>query len=61
MHDNHYFTADGQVQICGKNLTDMQASGMESGSTEAKLPSDDTIIGWAADLLKIQATQELLV
>merc|ERR1711957_773307 len=61
MHDNHYFTADGQVTMCGKNLTDMQASGMESGSTEAKLPSDDTIIGWAADLLKIQATQELLV
>merc|ERR1711871_499187 len=43
---NHFFTGTGNVSICNKPLNDV-----DPASTVAKLPSDETIFGWAKDLL----------
>jgi hypothetical protein len=54
MSDNAYFTPDGTVSECGMSLADWQEKGdSEKGSTAAKTPSDDTIIGWAKEKLGI--------
>ena len=49
MHDNQYFTNSGDVKECGKSLKDM--GDFDKGSTVAKTPADDTIIGWAKEKL----------
>ena len=51
--DNAYYTPDGAITECGANLTEWQALGNDAGSTVARLPDDDTIIGWAVELLDI--------
>jgi len=51
MHDNSYFTSTGDVQECGKSLADWMKAGGEKGSSVAKIPTDDAIIGWAKVLL----------
>ena len=54
MHDNSYFTSSGDIKECGKSLGDLVKSGKsEKGSTVAKLPTDDTIIGWAKTTLGV--------
>mmetsp|Transcript_55434 Transcript_55434/g.172019 ORF Transcript_55434/g.172019 Transcript_55434/m.172019 type:complete len:820 (-) Transcript_55434:96-2555(-) len=49
--DNEYFTPTGEITECGRSLVDVQAIGMDRGSTVKKIPSDDAIIGWARELL----------
>jgi len=61
MHDNQYFANGAKVHLCGKDLADVQKQGMDSGSTESALPTDDTIIGWATELLSIPPHGELFV
>jgi len=46
VHDNEYYNPSGVVQECKMKLADWQAKGEDKGSTAAKIPSDDTIIGW---------------
>merc|ERR1712070_412814 len=60
MHDNQYFSS-GTPQLCGKDLKDIQSQGMEKDSTAGALPADDTILGWASELLKIPPNPELVV
>ena len=47
LHDNEYFTADGNVSECGVPLQQWQAKGGDQRSTVALLPKDDVIIAWA--------------
>jgi hypothetical protein len=54
MHDNDYYTPDGTAQECHMALAELQETGMELGSTANTFPADDTIIGWAKELLDIQ-------
>lgn len=58
LHDNQYFTSTGDITICGKSLSD---SDMDPHSTVSKTPGDDTILGWAKDLLTIKTTDEAFV
>ncbi len=51
VHSNQYFTVDGNVTECKMSLADWQSEGEDKGSTAAKLPEDDVIIGWAKELL----------
>ena len=51
VHDNEYYTSDGKISECGKDLADWQKAGNDKGSMVAAFPSDDTIIGWAKDKL----------
>jgi len=51
VHDNMYFTASGKISECGGDLATWQKKGNDKGSTVAVLPSDETIIGWAKELL----------
>ena len=53
LSDNAYYTPTGAITECDANLTDWQALGNDAGSTVARLPDDDTIIGWAVELLDI--------
>ena len=47
LHDNEYFTADGNVSECGVPLQQWQTKGGDQRSTVALLPKDDVIIAWA--------------
>merc|ERR1711988_110075 len=54
LHDNQYFTPDGNASAkCGDTdsitIVEMQAGGslVERGSTMSKLPSDEQLIKWA--------------
>lgn len=53
--NNIFYTPDGTVQFkCGSStftLAEWQAQGMDTGSTVSALPSINTIIGWAQQLL----------
>jgi len=61
MHDNQYF-ASGNLTLCGVDLAQAQSQlGMETGSTDSPLPTDDAILGWATELLQIQSNIELVV
>lgn len=53
MSNNAYYTPSGDVSECGSSLSDWQAkdSTNDPNSTVAKTPSDETIIGWARDVL----------
>ena len=53
MHDNEYYTADGNITECGMPLASWQAKGDDNdkGSTVAVYPKDDVIIGWAKEKL----------
>ena len=51
VHDNAYFTSSGNVTECSQSLANWQAAGNDAGSTAATIPDDDTIIGWARELL----------
>ena len=54
LHDNQYFTSSGDVEECGKSLSDLQKAGTsEKGSSVAKLPDDATVIGWVKTMLGI--------
>jgi len=55
LHDNSYFTPDATLVECGGNLTLAQAKGFDIGSTVASVPSDDTVLRWASELLTIGA------
>merc|ERR1712070_465034 len=48
LHDNSYFTPDGNLKECGGSLAQAQAKGFDSGSTVSTTPADDAILGWAA-------------
>merc|ERR1712048_651355 len=50
MHNNSYFTPSGNATLCGEVLS----QSMDNSSTVAALPSDEVILGWAAELLGIQ-------
>jgi hypothetical protein len=56
MSKNQYFTPAGNITECGKSLPDSQQRGMDVNSTVAKVPSDDTILGWGRDLLGVKAS-----
>lgn len=47
LHDNEYFTADGNISECGMSLQAWQAKGGDKGSSVAPYPDDSVIIGWA--------------
>ena len=51
VHNNSYFTKGGSITECKMDLAAWQAKGNDKGSAVAKLPSDETIIGWAKALL----------
>lgn len=51
VHDNQYFTPTGDITECKQPLAKWQAAGNDKGSSVAKIPSDETIIGWAKALL----------
>ena len=51
LHDNAYFTADGNVSECSMPLRKWQATGGDARSTVGAYPKDDVIIGWARGLL----------
>jgi hypothetical protein len=51
MSGNRYFTPDGKVSLCGKPLAEVQREGLDHGSTVAKTPKDDVILGLAHDML----------
>ena len=51
LSNNQYFTKDGKVTECNKDLADWQKDGNDQGSTVAATPSDATIIGWAKQKL----------
>mmetsp|Transcript_50416 Transcript_50416/g.74769 ORF Transcript_50416/g.74769 Transcript_50416/m.74769 type:complete len:882 (+) Transcript_50416:102-2747(+) len=51
VHDNEYFTSDGDIQECGMSLADWQIQGGDNGSTVHLFPTDDSIIQWAQHLL----------
>ena len=53
LSDNAYFTPTGAITECDANLTDWQALGNDIGSSVSTLPKDETIIGWAVELLDI--------
>jgi hypothetical protein len=56
MHGNEYFTPDGAITECGVDLSDWQhqnSSGNDKGSTVAGLPSDETIMAWAREVLEM--------
>merc|ERR1712070_1067767 len=61
MHDNQYFQSDKNVTLCGVDLAEAQSQGMDKGSTVSAIPSDDVILGWASELLKIPPNPELVV
>ena len=47
---NKYFTKSGTISECSSKGLDLE---IDPGSTVAKLPSDETIIGWAKEKLTI--------
>ena len=47
---NKYFTKSGTISECSSKGLDLE---FDPGSTVAKLPSDETIIGWAKEKLTI--------
>merc|ERR1712178_554867 len=51
VNNNQYFTSSGQTSECKMPLDKWQKQGEDKGSTVAKIPSDETIIGWAKELL----------
>ena len=51
VHNNQYYTPSGKVSECKMDLESWQQKGEDQGSTVAALPSDDTIIGWARQVL----------
>ena len=51
VHDNAYYTESGNVSECKMDFKDWQAKGNDKGSTVAKFPADDIIVGWAQELL----------
>jgi hypothetical protein len=51
VHDNAYFTPDGTIQECNMDLPEWQKKGEDKGSSVARLPKDEVIIGWAKELL----------
>jgi hypothetical protein len=53
MGNNTYYTSSGAVRECGKDLQEVQKSGIDLGSAAEKHPSDATIIAWASELLGI--------
>ena len=57
LFDNEYFTNDGTVTECGAALADWQHKDPTNDprSTVAKMPADETVIGWAKELLSIKA------
>jgi len=61
MHDNQYFSDSKQLTICKMDFADVQSQGMEKGSTVSSIPADDTILGWATQLLQIKTNTELVV
>lgn len=53
MGGNAYFTSTGTIQECRMDLAKWQQQGNDKGSTVAKYPADETIIGWAKEKLGI--------
>ena len=54
--NNTYFTSTGKITECGKDLAELQKHGGDPGSTVSTLPPDDTVIGWARELLATDRT-----
>lgn len=59
LHDNAYYTPDGDLTECGWNLTDAQSEGFDLGSSVDVTPSDEAILSWAVELLGV--SRQLLV
>ena len=55
IRNNTYFTPTGKINECGMDLAKLQKGGGDPGSTVSKIPADDTIIGWARELLATSA------
>merc|ERR1711862_38734 len=53
MFNNSYYTPDGLFYECDKSLADIQAEGMDLGSTVTTLPNRESILRWASNLLQI--------
>eukprot|EP00928_Gymnodinium_smaydae_P024558 TRINITY_DN19838_c1_g1_i1.p1 TRINITY_DN19838_c1_g1~~TRINITY_DN19838_c1_g1_i1.p1 ORF type:complete len:805 (-),score=72.35 TRINITY_DN19838_c1_g1_i1:236-2650(-) len=56
MHSNQYYTHSGSITVCGKSLEEVQAQGLETGSSASKVPADSDLLGWARALLWPSAT-----
>jgi len=63
LSNNKYFTPNGTLTECGKSLAESQALGMDLGSSVGTIPSDDRILGWAAQMLgiEVEAKMEIVV
>merc|ERR1712203_500976 len=59
LHDNAFFSPDGQFFECGGSLSEAQAQGFDQNSTVTRLPSADPILKWGMDLLNIH--QQILI
>ena len=57
LHGNQYYTPHGNASVnCGRKsipLAVLQAGGIEKGSVGQKLPTDDQILQWATEILKM--------
>ena len=51
VHDNAYYTADGNVSECNMDLPAWQAKGGDKGSSVAPYPKDEVVIQWAKEKL----------
>ena len=48
---NQVYTADGQLEVCGKAWADWVKTSKDTLTTVSKWPSDTTLVQWAKDLL----------
>jgi hypothetical protein len=51
VHDNSYFTPDGNLTECKLPFADWQAMGRDRGSTVATTPPDSTVVAWGRELV----------
>merc|ERR1711865_423905 len=63
LSNNKYFTPNGTLTECDKSLAESQAIVMDQGSSVGEIPSDETILGWASQMLgiEVQAQMDVLV
>jgi hypothetical protein len=61
MHDNQYFSNNQSLTMCKTTWADAQSEGMDKGSTVSAIPTDETILGWATELLQIKTNAELVI
>ena len=52
VHNNNYYTKNGNVTECGKSLEEWQKAGNDPGSNVAPYPTNEKIIEWGMELLE---------